>query len=392
MRLYKYLLAILFIVYSFALSAQTKTMPIMAYRGVPVEESSDARFKEFADCGFNLSLAYYSNAEQFNKAATSANKYGVKILFQSPRLFEDAVTIVNKIKNNSALYGYFIKDEPSKDKLTEFASCIKKIKQADSVHPCYINLLPCYNETMLRENIKAASYSEYLREASSTGVSQISFDYYAIRTPGMRDSWYENLEQVRNESLRSGLPFWGFALSTAHVKYPIPTIAMLRLQVYSNLAYGAQGIEYFTYWTPKPDNNYDFNNGPIDINGKKTATYYVVKEMNAELSRVAPLFYGSKIISVYHTGNIPTGCSKMTNLPTNIKSLNITGGIGAIVSTMVHDSHRYLVIVNKDYKNRISVKISANSSVKRVLKNLKTTSIKAGYAVTGGDVIIFKLN
>lgn len=43
------------------------------------------------------------------------------------------------------------------------------------------------------------------------------------------------------------MPFWAFALALSHKLdnthfYRIPTLAELRLQVFSNLAYGAQAI------------------------------------------------------------------------------------------------------------------------------------------------------
>ena len=41
-----------------------------------------------------------------------------------------------------------------------------------------------------------------------------------------------------------------YALSVAYGDHPVATSGQLRLQVYSDLAYGAQAIQYFTYWTP----------------------------------------------------------------------------------------------------------------------------------------------
>jgi len=38
-----------------------------------------------------------------------------------------------------------------------------------------------------------------------------------------------------------------------HIVYPQPEMSHLRIQAYTNLAYGAQGLEYFTYQTPVND-------------------------------------------------------------------------------------------------------------------------------------------
>ena len=83
----------------------------------------------------------------------------------------------------------------------------------------------------------------------------VSFDHYPVISDGkgpasLRGEWYENLEIVSAAARKAGKPMWAFALSVPHSSYPAPTPAHLRLQVFSNLAYGAQVIQYFTYWTP----------------------------------------------------------------------------------------------------------------------------------------------
>ena len=51
-------------------------------------------------------------------------------------------------------------------------------------------------------------------------------------------------------------------MATKHWKYPHPTLATLRLQMFSDLAYGAQGLQYFTYWTPVNSEGFDYEFGP----------------------------------------------------------------------------------------------------------------------------------
>ena len=81
----------------------------------------------------------------------------------------------------------------------------------------------------------------------------LSFDHYPVVGDTCRPEWYENLEIFSDEARKAGKPFWAFSLATSHGPNPVPTPAMLRLQVYSDLAYVAQGIQYFTYWTPQGD-------------------------------------------------------------------------------------------------------------------------------------------
>ena len=47
---------------------------------------------------------------------------------------------------------------------------------------------------------------------------------------------------------RVGKPLWAFTLLTPHSgAYAQPTIGGLRLQAFSDLAYGAQAIQHFTF-------------------------------------------------------------------------------------------------------------------------------------------------
>src|SRR5690606_26264105 len=106
---------------------------------------------------------------------------------------------------------------------------------------------------------------------------------------------------------KSKRPLHAFLLSVAHTPYPIPTLTHRRVQGYSNLAYGAQVLQYFSYWTPV-GTTWNFHEAPIAADGARTPTYDVVKAFNAELNAVRGVFLGSEVESVGHTGDaIPVG-------------------------------------------------------------------------------------
>ena len=123
----------------------------------------------------------------------------------------------------------------------------------DNEHFCYLNLFPTGPKEHL-DQLGVKSYREYVsRFDEQVPLPFLTFDHYPITRDGLKAEWYENLEEFSDEARKAGKPFWAFALATSHGPYPVPTPAMLRLQVYSDLAYGAQGIQYFTYWTPQGD-------------------------------------------------------------------------------------------------------------------------------------------
>ena len=90
------------------------------------------------------------------------------------------------------------------------------------------------------------------------------------------------------------LPLWAFMLTVKHGPYPAPTIEHLRLQAYSNLAYGAQTIQLFTYWSPSVEAP-DYKEAPINGDGSKSAIYDIVKTYLTEMQKLAYIFKGAEI-------------------------------------------------------------------------------------------------
>lgn len=402
MKTHFLILFLIFIICYPASSAnnQEDDLPIIAYWGVTEKDMSEDAFRLFRECGFTVSIFPYSSLISLQTACKLAWKSGVKIIGNCPEMSASPDQVASTLKTEKGFWGYLIKDEPNNIEIGEQLTKIRKIATVDNEHILYINLFPYYNPNLVKSSLKADSYSDYLRTASRTPCQQISFDFYPITTKGIRQTWYYNLEMIRNESKNCGKPFWGFVLCTPHDVpydkgnyYPNPTLASLRLQIYSNLSYGAQAIQYFTYWTPDGSDNFHFYNGPIGLNGKRTKTYYLVQQMNRELKTVSKLFYSAKVLSVHHLGGImPEGTTKQSQMPLNLKSLKVVSSKGAIISQLEKNTHRYLAIVNKDYENNIKVIVKPlNSTPRHLTKTLKEEPMKETYSISAGDILLFRL-
>ena len=368
-------------------------MPIIAYWGVPERYISEANFRTFKECGFTVSLFPYSSLDKLVQACRCADKVGVKILGRCPEMDDAPLKAASALRGESGFFGYMMKDEPSVPQIQQLQKTMQQIKTVDNTHIFYINLLPYYNPDWIYTSTKVKTYTEYLKAASATLCQQLSFDFYPITKDSIRSTWFYNLEMVRQESIVSGKPFWGFVLSVPHIIYPQPTMASLRLQIYSNLCYGAQAIQYFTYWTPDKNDRYDFHNAPVNPKGEKTETYSLVKAMNHELKSVAKLFYKAKVVSVGHLGTIDYGTTRQTITPTNIKSLKVSNSRGAIISQFEKDGNRYLAIVNKDHLHQMKLQIKTKNDIPcHLTKELKEQPMKPSYTISAGDIILFKLD
>jgi hypothetical protein len=210
----------------------------------------------------------------------------------------------------------------------------------------------------------------------------------------VRSDYYDNLEIISAAARKAGKPFWGFVLSVSCASYEDPSLPGMRMQAFTNLAYGASCIEYFTYWTPH-DPVWNFHNAPIDSAGNRSPVYQMVRALNREIQSYAGAFAGAKVISVGHTGSaIPKGTRPF--VPFAPFTEVTTGGKGAVVSRIENDGAMYLVVVNRDYRNEmpLTAAFDRDAKIKRIGKNGGKISIKAG-AVSGsvppGDMAVFRV-
>jgi hypothetical protein len=374
------------------LSAQ---MPIIAWYGIRANEATVERFKELKEAGFTINFSEYSTMEEVETALDAANKVGIQLIIACPELRKEPEKTVRRFMKHPAVAGYFLRDEPVVADFAALAAWAKRIQAVDNSKFCYLNLFPTGGEEHLKF-LGVQNYREYVsRFNKEVPLPFLSFDHYPVLGDNvLKAEWYENLEEFSDESAKVGKDFWAFALATKHGPYPIPTQASLRLQLYSDLVYGAQGLQYFTYWTPAGDSFYDYQHGPIGLDGKRTEIYDLVKEMNAEIKSIAGIFLGAKILSVRHTGSvIPRGTKRLTNLPEKVKVLD-THGYGAIVSLIENGDKKYLTIVNRNLKDTMELTFYADPSVKRVLKDgslVQADTYTATLMISPGDILIYLL-
>lgn len=383
-------------------------IPILAWYSVYGFETTLKNYQDIKDAGFTHNLSFPRGENDIARSFEYARQVGLKILLYVDRSWtseEEVTERVNRYKDHPALFGYYVYDEPSPGQFPEVAEAVKFVQDLDRQHPCYVNMYP---------NIQNPFYREYVDNFIKTvPVPFLSFDHYPVMgrddvspVRHLRPEWYENLEIISEASRKAGKPFWAFALSTAHTGkigndpvsvHPIPTLADLRLQVYSNLAYGAQGIQYFTYFTPTGEGD-TFHDGPF-YKGSKTKTYYTVKEMNAEIRALSGVFFDSNVLAVFHTGDvIPKGTRKLdpdkTPPLTPFSSIE-TEGKGAVVSFLEKENIRFMVVVNRDLTGtmKLNVALKKNAVVRKVLKTgvVENQNMPGSYTaeVDPGDVVIF---
>lgn len=366
-------------------------IPILAWYSIPAEDATLERYQELKDAGFNLTFSHTTSFNDAKKALDLAAAVGIKSIFTCSDLEKNPEATVNKIKNHPGLAGYFLRDEPACRDFPTLGKWAKRVRSADDTHYCYLNLFPNYAP----DEVLGDTYKRYVqRFIEEVNIQVLSFDFYPIVDNQLRERWYDNLEVIAEESRKSGKPFWAFALATAHDSYPIPNAAHLKLQMYSNLAYGAQYLQYFTYWNPDTT-HWNFYEAPITLEKKRSQVYDRIREVNKELQNRAFVFMGAKVLSVQHTGSsIPVGTKKLTSLPTQVSTLD-TKEKGAVVSLLEKGDYQYLVIVNRSFLEPMDLQITFKNNVELVRKDgtiVETTKYGPRFQLDPGEAEIFRWN
>ena len=156
------------------------------------------------------------------------------------------------VKDHPAALGFFLRDEPNAAMMPGLGRVAAVVKEALPNHWSYVNLYPIHARA---QQLGTADYETHVRIfLRDFHPPFLSWDNYSLINGEMLDRFYANLEVIRRLALEVGVPFWNCILGNTTFFLMEPSDATLHLQVYSTLAYGGRGIQYFTYITPEVGN------------------------------------------------------------------------------------------------------------------------------------------
>lgn len=321
-------------------------LTIHAWWSIPAGETTVERYRELAGAGFTTSMSPLPDADTVARALDCAAEAGVGLFVFCPELRSDPEGTVRRFMGHPALAGWHLRDEPNAADFADLGEWTRRIQAVDDAHPCYINLFPTYATP---EQLGTDTYSEHIGLfIAEVPVPFISFDHYPVTDDGLREDYYENLRIVSDAAAGAGRPFWAFALSVDCETYRHPTVPYMKLQMYSNLAYGASALQYFTYWTPEGSDVWKFTDAPIGLDGERSPMYERVREVTAELQARAEVFSGATVLTVGHAGIIPPGTEGHTVMDP-VTAIDVAGpGSGAVVSWLRNGGRTFLMLVGGD--------------------------------------------
>jgi len=272
------------------------SFPIVAWWGPPGTASRED-FEAYRDAGFTLHAT--NPDEGFVRALDYVEAVGLhSLVFRQHQGF--ALTPLAHVtfpENRDSVVGWITADEPhTTEQIARAIETVHTLMRADPGRWAFFN--------MLSPATQGQPSTEAIADlAVAAGMPVLSYDTYAIMVRGRdrADDLYEDLSRMRVASRRLGVPFWAFALTIAHGGYRRPSESDLRWQVYSNLAYGAKGLWYFTYWGPTDWRGWDTRAIVDPRDGSRTDLYGWVQTVNRAVLDVGTVLLGLDSVDVVHT-------------------------------------------------------------------------------------------
>lgn len=255
------------------------------------------------------------------------------------------------VKNHPALDGYWIADEPWKiGEIQYLGRLTKYIRERDPAHFTYINALPNFA-------LGTPAYEKYMQAYFEELQPQIcSFDYYPFRNGYDLITYFENLEVIKKYTNKYDVPWVSIVqANTIEKDWRLPTPSELRWLVYINLAYGAKGISYFTYWGPKKFNG-------LYADGVRMPIVDSVVQLNKEMASLSKVLMPLQCENVTHTAPVPLGTHE---IPKDARFQIPSRGHGQfMISQFVNpkSNQKYVMVVNRDYRAAHEAKLKLNGA------------------------------
>ena len=332
--------------------------------------------------------------------------------------------LMNEDKNRASYFintypgseALLVWDEPKPNEMSYLNSAVQWAKQTHPSKLVYSNL----NAYNVYSEI-GYDYSDHVTDVINTGVDIISVDAYPYfddltqTSRYIKDRYFATLESVRRRAVNAGIPYWLFVQSTDENAYRLPSQSDLRMNLFTALAYGFTGIQYYLYWHPN-------SNNIIESNGNNNTIFnHYVTDAMSEVAYLGRTLKYLKSKNVWHIRSqssnvLPWGTVEFTatqehpvgriaGIDINNKGPSNNGLIGFFEDDY---QHNYFMLVNtKRAKNtlawdtRLDFTIYLGSSVKSLYKVNRDSGLVeevpivngvASITILGGTGELFKID
>jgi len=295
----------------------------------PKIDGAEARIKAMAEAGFTV-----VNASEEEVPVVARHGVRAMVTTKDP-------AVAARLSSNPAVWGYHLGDEPFPEAVfAGIGAEFRRFEQAAPRQVPFVNMLSTTGEFL----------RAYMADARP---SLLSFDYYQWWWGS--DRYFEKLEQFREAAVRAGVPLAACFEVSANpgVEWGDTTRLpdndrRLRQSVYTSLAYGVTGIEWF-------HSDMVFESGALTPAGRDVAA------INREIAPLGRALAGLRPVDVFHTAPLPAGTR---SLPKEhwVQAIPEERGAGVVLGMFRDAEGRdYAMVANRDYREAQTVVMKLQS-------------------------------
>ncbi len=446
--------------YDFTYMDEQVEMPILGYMGVPGDAINGsaapsfltrANLQAYMDAGFNILSGLYEKVPLHNaevmKALEICEELGLTYFvcdnayrssFDSPQ--KDVPTKENFMQlmsddyyfDSPAFGGIAVRDEPNIfcfDQMANVNSALLELTHGKKL--MYTNLFPKgANQQQLGYSTVAKSstweqYEQYVKDyLEKVNPIVLSYDCYVLTVPnatvssanasnGGVGNYIRSLSMFREYAKQYNIPFWVTVAAHDHVRtqQSIP-LKQTQWTVNTSLAYGAKGIQYYTYWNSGAstgnkenwaDQSRSRSQGLVSFNGALTDNFYRIQKINNQIKLIDHILMNSN-----HKGIMQFGTQHLELIAKDVlyaygELTDVSGD--AFVGCFDYNGNDVYYVVNNsvdsgiktfkaDFNGAVNVRVISSNFVSdenpdgQIVKN-NVTSI--GFNLTGGEGILLEV-
>lgn len=367
----------------------------------------EVMYNQLKDCSFNAASIWLDNIDpnninEINKLDDVIDKCANNniVPFIKTSTLQQTTNIsalLSYYNHNSKLGGWSI-NTPNYDELYNSAELYKSIWEIErmsqsgnpnSRHIIIMNSLAQISNPEVTYRDYIITFQNYIEPSFwATSVYPIGINNQGANID-MRNLFYKDLQIFSLVSKYCERPFWYTVRCQSYeenngASTPYPTEEEIRFSAFSALAYGAQGLQY---WSFRQRENETLNgvilvkyiDAPIGINGTINKQIYdAIKTVNNEIKVLNDIFYNSYLVEVRHTGSIQYEATSMLKGSIGPLESFTSQSEGVLISHLNTNGKDYLVIVNHAFNENDS----ASQSIGFIFSdeyNIYRISINNGY-------------
>lgn len=340
---------------------------------------SDTLCQELKDCGFN-SAAVETTQLNAGPTITNCQNHGIKPFLHVAGMEDSVATCqpyVNLYKKATGLGGWMLKSGVTQTQASagsslskaagfirandEYITIKRKVNGKEEIihypHPIFMSALSTADFPHQSDNRPKSASEEYYKNYIDAFQDNLQPSFWPFLTfPTVVDSttfplqdFYLDLEIFALMARYTNSPMWPYIRCRSETGsgniLPAGTEARLRSAAFSALAYGAQGLVWWTYG-PTTTSTGKMVNGLVDGNGNRTALWNIVKAINTQIASYSSVFAGSRLVKCRHTGTTQYGGTcKLKGAFGPLKGIT-SRSAGVLLSHLCKEGVDYLVIVN----------------------------------------------